>query len=134
MEYPILKDEAFSPSQPAEPQSDLVTLLSQKIVGQIGCHEIIVPSVYMYQSGLAPAERTAGVFLLPGPTGTGRTRTVEAIAELPNFDQDAPSRLPKSVWLMKFRTMCACGNAAAPAGRAAVRSCDNRRLTRGNRS
>jgi CheY-like chemotaxis protein len=36
----------------------------------------------MYQSGLAPEGRPAGVFLLLGPTGTGKTRTVEAIAEL----------------------------------------------------
>src|SRR5947207_2447116 len=36
----------------------------------------------MYQSGLAPESRPAGVFLLRGPTGTGKTKTVEAIAEL----------------------------------------------------
>jgi CheY-like chemotaxis protein len=36
----------------------------------------------MYQSGLAPEGRPAGVFLLLGPTGTGKTKTVEAIAEL----------------------------------------------------
>ncbi|PYS69027.1 MAG: ATPase, partial [Acidobacteria bacterium] len=38
--------------------------------------------VYMYQSGLAPESRPAGVFLLLGPTGTGKTKTVEAIADL----------------------------------------------------
>lgn len=42
----------------------------------------IVPYVYMYQSGLAPAGRPAAIFLLLGPTGTGKTKTVEAIAEL----------------------------------------------------
>jgi CheY-like chemotaxis protein/energy-coupling factor transporter ATP-binding protein EcfA2 len=36
----------------------------------------------MYQSGLAPEGRPAGVFLLLGPTGTGKTKTVEAIADL----------------------------------------------------
>jgi CheY-like chemotaxis protein len=36
----------------------------------------------MYQSGLAPDSRPAGVFLLLGPTGTGKTKTVEAIAGL----------------------------------------------------
>ena len=35
----------------------------------------------MYQAGLAPEGRPAGVFLLLGPTGTGKTRTVEALAE-----------------------------------------------------
>src|SRR5690348_18496237 len=35
----------------------------------------------MHQAGLAPAGRPAGVFLLLGPTGTGKTRTVEALAD-----------------------------------------------------
>jgi ActR/RegA family two-component response regulator/energy-coupling factor transporter ATP-binding protein EcfA2 len=61
---------------------DLVTLLSQKVVGQSTATKAIVPYVYMYQSGLAPEGRPAGVFLLLGPTGTGKTKTVEAIAEL----------------------------------------------------
>jgi ATP-dependent protease Clp ATPase subunit/CheY-like chemotaxis protein len=65
-----------------DPQGDLVTLLSQKVVGQSTATKAIVPYVYMYQSGLAPEGRPAGVFLLLGPTGTGKTKTVEAIAEL----------------------------------------------------
>src|SRR5438045_2504498 len=35
----------------------------------------------MYRAGLAPEGRPAGVFLLLGPTGTGKTRTVEALAD-----------------------------------------------------
>ncbi|NBQ42096.1 MAG: uroporphyrinogen-III C-methyltransferase [Mycobacteriaceae bacterium] len=35
----------------------------------------------MFQAGLAPDNRPVGVFLLLGPTGTGKTRTVEALAE-----------------------------------------------------
>jgi ATP-dependent Clp protease ATP-binding subunit ClpA len=42
----------------------------------------IVPYVQMHQVGLAPEGRPAGVFLLLGPTGTGKTRTVEALAEV----------------------------------------------------
>jgi ATP-dependent Clp protease ATP-binding subunit ClpA len=44
--------------------------------------EQIVPYVHMHQAGLAPEGRPAGVFLLLGPTGTGKTRTVEALAEV----------------------------------------------------
>src|SRR5260370_1279539 len=62
--------------------TDLINLLSQKVVGQSSATKAIVPYVYMYQSGLAPEGRPAGVFLLLGPTGTGKTKTVEAIAEL----------------------------------------------------
>ena len=44
--------------------------------------EQIVPYVQMHRAGLAPEGRPAGVFLLLGPTGTGKTRTVEALAEV----------------------------------------------------
>jgi CheY-like chemotaxis protein len=61
---------------------DLVTLLSQKVVGQPAAMKVIVPYVHMYQAGFVQEGRPAGVFLLLGPTGTGKTRTVEAIAEV----------------------------------------------------
>jgi len=62
--------------------TDLVSLLSRHVIGQLAATKAIVPYVYMYQSGLAPEGRPAGVFLLLGPTGTGKTKTVEAIAQL----------------------------------------------------
>jgi CheY-like chemotaxis protein len=65
-----------------EPSGDLVTLLSQRVIGQASAMKFIVPYVYMWQAGLAPEDRPAGVFLLLGPTGTGKTKTVEAIAEV----------------------------------------------------
>ncbi len=64
------------------PDTDLISLLARRVVGQSAATNAIVPYVYMYQSGLAPAGRPAGVFLLLGPTGTGKTKTVEAIADL----------------------------------------------------
>ena len=42
----------------------------------------IVPYIQMYQTRLSPPDRPAGIFLLLGPTGTGKTRTVEALAEI----------------------------------------------------
>jgi ATP-dependent Clp protease ATP-binding subunit ClpA len=42
----------------------------------------IVPYIQMHRAGLAPEGRPVGVFLLLGPTGTGKTRTVEALAEV----------------------------------------------------
>ena len=41
----------------------------------------IVPYVQMHRAGLSAEGRPVGVFLLLGPTGTGKTRTVEALAE-----------------------------------------------------
>src|SRR4051794_18692479 len=61
---------------------DLTAVLSQKVVGQPGATKTIVPYIQMFQAGLAPEGRPVGVFLLLGPTGTGKTRTVEALAEV----------------------------------------------------
>lgn len=66
----------------AETPSDLVTLLSQKVIGQPAAMKYIVPYVEMFQAGLSPEGRPSGVFLLLGPTGTGKTKTVEALAEV----------------------------------------------------
>jgi ATP-dependent Clp protease ATP-binding subunit ClpA len=69
-------------SKPDAELIGLTQLLSGKVVGQSQAMNAIVPYVYMYQSGLAPEGRPAAIFLLLGPTGTGKTKTVEAIAEL----------------------------------------------------
>jgi ATP-dependent Clp protease ATP-binding subunit ClpA/CheY-like chemotaxis protein len=65
----------------AEPAEDLTSILLSKVVGQPNVINVIVPYIEMFQAGLAPENRPVGVFLLLGPTGTGKTRTVEAIAE-----------------------------------------------------
>jgi ATP-dependent Clp protease ATP-binding subunit ClpA/ActR/RegA family two-component response regulator len=67
--------------QVSEPPEDLTSILSSKVVGQPNVISVIVPYVEMFQAGLAPENRPVGVFLLLGPTGTGKTRTVEALAE-----------------------------------------------------
>jgi CheY-like chemotaxis protein len=64
-----------------EPAEDLAATLSRKIVGQPEATRLIVPYVQMFQAGLAPEGRPVGVFLLLGPTGTGKTKTVEALAD-----------------------------------------------------
>lgn len=65
----------------AEPAEDLTSVLSSKVVGQPNVIHVIVPYIEMFQAGLCPENRPVGVFLLLGPTGTGKTRTVEALAE-----------------------------------------------------
>src|SRR5690242_7220982 len=68
--------------QPVEPAENLTAILSQKVVGQPAATRVIVPYIQMFQAGLAPEGRPVGVFLLLGPTGTGKTKTVEALAEI----------------------------------------------------
>ena len=59
---------------------EIAPALRALIAGQDEAIDAIAPYVDLYESGLAPAGRPAGVFLLLGPTGTGKTRTVEALA------------------------------------------------------
>jgi CheY-like chemotaxis protein len=85
-------------SEPGAPESgpsaairtdELIGLLSSRVVGQahaLDALEHIVPSIQLHRSGLAPEGRPVGVFLLLGPTGTGKTRTVEALAEVLHGD------------------------------------------------
>src|SRR5580698_7147240 len=61
---------------------DLTAVLSRKVVGQPDATRTIVPYIQMFQAGLSPEGRPVGVFLLLGPTGTGKTKTVEALAEV----------------------------------------------------
>ena len=67
---------------PINRTDELIGLLSSRVVGQAHALEHIVPSIQLHRSGLAPEGRPVGVFLLLGPTGTGKTRTVEALAEV----------------------------------------------------
>src|SRR6516164_6311842 len=57
---------------PSDPVPDLTAVLSQKVVGQPAATRVIVPYIQMFQAGLAPEGRPVGVFLLLGPTGTGK--------------------------------------------------------------
>jgi ATP-dependent Clp protease ATP-binding subunit ClpA len=62
--------------------ADVLSGLQERIMGQSHAIDEIVPYVRAFQAGLSPENRPAGVFLLLGPTGTGKTRTVEALAEV----------------------------------------------------
>lgn len=66
---------------PEEPD-ELAARLREILVGQTEAIDTIVPYVNMHQAGLSPEGRPIGVFLLLGPTGTGKTRTVEALSEV----------------------------------------------------
>jgi ATP-dependent Clp protease ATP-binding subunit ClpA len=61
---------------------DVSRALGRRVIGQPAAALSIIPYVHMHQAGLAPEGRPVGVFLLLGPTGTGKTKTVEALAEV----------------------------------------------------
>ena len=61
---------------------NLAASLARRIIGQPAAMTGIVPYVQLHEAGLAPDGRPAGVFLLLGPSGTGKTKTVEALADV----------------------------------------------------
>jgi ATP-dependent Clp protease ATP-binding subunit ClpA len=60
---------------------DLETTLHRLVVGQEEAIHEIVRTYQTYIAGLSPEGRPIGNFLFLGPTGTGKTRAVEATAE-----------------------------------------------------
>src|ERR1700685_3851857 len=62
--------------------SDIAKALSRRLIGQPSAISAVVPYVEMYRARLNPEGRPAGIFLLLGPTGTGKTKTVEALADV----------------------------------------------------
>lgn len=62
--------------------SDIAKALSRRLVGQPAAISAVVPYVEIYRARLSPEGRPAGIFLLLGPTGTGKTKTVEALADV----------------------------------------------------
>ncbi len=76
-----LSGRSRRPILPEDPDG-LAARLNKLLVGQSDAMDIIVPYIQMHQAGLAPEGRPVGVVLLLGPTGTGKTRTVEALAEV----------------------------------------------------
>ncbi len=56
--------------------------LAERLIGQPDALEAILPVVHMFRAGLSLENRPAGVVMLLGPTGTGKTYTAEALAEV----------------------------------------------------
>lgn len=71
----------LDPTKTGRDAESLEDNLRKLIVGQDEAVEQIVNIYQMHQTGLNAAGRPVGTFLFLGPTGTGKTRIVEATAE-----------------------------------------------------
>jgi len=71
----------LDPNRRSSDAKDFDTTLRRKIVGQDQAVEKVVEIYQMFQAGLNPPGRPVGNLLFLGPTGSGKTRVVEALAE-----------------------------------------------------
>lgn len=72
---------ALDPTRRSSDAQDFETAIRRKIVGQDGAVEKVVEIYQMFLAGLNPPGRPVGNLLFLGPTGSGKTRVVEAMAE-----------------------------------------------------
>lgn len=70
----------------AERPGGIADFLRGRLLGQDHVLDELVPYLEIFTANLNPVGRPAGVFLLLGPTGTGKTRTAEVVAEALHFN------------------------------------------------
>jgi len=73
--------EILDPNKKGRQAEDLETRLHQLVIGQDDAINKIVEAYQAFLTGMSPAGRPVGNFLFLGPTGSGKTRVVEATAE-----------------------------------------------------
>src|SRR5216684_2738444 len=71
----------LDPNKTGRQAEDLENQLRHLVIGQDEAIHQIVKAYQTYLAGLSPVGRPIGNFLFLGPTGSGKTRVVEATAE-----------------------------------------------------
>ena len=71
----------LDPNRRSGDAQDFENALRRKIVGQDAAIEKVAEIYQMFLAGLNPPSRPVGNLLFLGPTGSGKTRVVEAVAE-----------------------------------------------------
>jgi ATP-dependent Clp protease ATP-binding subunit ClpA len=72
---------ALDPTRRSTDAQEFETALRRRIVGQDAAIEKVAEIYQMFLAGLNPPGRPVGNLLFLGPTGSGKTRVVEAVAE-----------------------------------------------------
>src|SRR5499425_3744914 len=71
----------LDPTKTGRQAQDLESKLRRLVIGQEEAIHEIVRTYQTHVAGLSPAGRPIGNFLFLGPTGSGKTRIVEATAQ-----------------------------------------------------
>ena len=73
--------QLLDPNKKGREAESLQTRLRQLVIGQDDAISKIVEAYQGFRTGMSPAGRPVGNFLFLGPTGSGKTRVVEAASE-----------------------------------------------------
>jgi ATP-dependent Clp protease ATP-binding subunit ClpA len=73
--------QLLDPTNTGAHASSLRSALMRKVIGQEEAVGSIVESLQIFKTGMQSPGRPVGSFLFIGPTGSGKTRLVEAVAE-----------------------------------------------------
>jgi ATP-dependent Clp protease ATP-binding subunit ClpA len=73
--------EILDPNKKGREAKDLETRLRQLVIGQDDAVTKIAEAYQAFLTAMSPAAKPVGNFLFLGPTGSGKTRVVEAVAE-----------------------------------------------------
>lgn len=79
----------LDPNRRSKDVEEFERALRHKIVGQDAAIDALVNIFQMYTAGLNPPNRPIGNLLFLGPTGTGKTHVVEAVADILFGDERA---------------------------------------------
>ena len=79
--YENRRQQRLDPTRRSNDARDFEGPLRRRIVGQDAAVEKVVEIYQMFLAGLNPPGRPVGNLLFLGPTGSGKTRVVEAMAE-----------------------------------------------------
>ena len=72
----------LDPEKFSKKQKERLSFMSRNVIGQDKALASIMDTVAIAEANLSDRSRPAGIFLLLGPTGTGKTHMVEKLAQV----------------------------------------------------
>jgi ATP-dependent Clp protease ATP-binding subunit ClpA len=84
-----VRDERLEPGRLGDEVEAFRDALGSRVIGQQAAVDAVTEAYQIFRAGLASGDRPLGSFLFLGPTGTGKTNLVEAMAEVCFADRRA---------------------------------------------
>ncbi|MEW6269060.1 MAG: AAA family ATPase [Thermodesulfobacteriota bacterium] len=78
----LAREERLEPGRLGDDVEAFRSALAARVIGQQPAVDAVTEAYQIFRAGLASPDRPLGSFLFLGPTGTGKTNLVEAIADV----------------------------------------------------